>query len=250
MKLGFPATAFWLLSIVFAFAHSPYFTISQPIRLPDGTLGEMRLLHGDGIMAADLARIVLFDSAGRLLAKSHRSTGLTMLCEPDRLSCRGYDRHSREVIVFDPPRFKSDGPLLSDMGDRRDNDPIWALEADPENWGFLRKPAELSDIWIGLIDELLHPLVIFGGATVALTWLAVGSALRSTPASRGRRSRIVRALAIPLVWLAIGASLLFLLAGALLVLDSWPILLVSTTLGAILAEGLKWIGRRSKWRPG
>jgi hypothetical protein len=54
-------------------AHSPYFSRSAEISLPDGSRGQLRLLHGDGIMASDPVRLVLLDPSGRLLARSEKA---------------------------------------------------------------------------------------------------------------------------------------------------------------------------------
>ncbi|WP_204312067.1 hypothetical protein, partial [Escherichia coli] len=51
-------------------AHSPYFTESVEIALPDGRTGQLSVLRGDGILGADPARAVIVDADGRSLART------------------------------------------------------------------------------------------------------------------------------------------------------------------------------------
>jgi hypothetical protein len=51
-----------------ASAHSPYYTQIAKIRFPDGQVGEVRLLHGDGIVYTDPVRPVIVDQQWRLVA--------------------------------------------------------------------------------------------------------------------------------------------------------------------------------------
>ena len=70
-----PAKLLLALATLFAFvdtghAHRPYFTQSAKIALPDGKIGEMRLLHGDGIFFTDPVRVIVIDASGRLAGYS------------------------------------------------------------------------------------------------------------------------------------------------------------------------------------
>ena len=49
-----------------AFAHRPYYTQVEKIRLPNGDIGEVRLLNGDEIMVADPVRAVIVDPQNKL----------------------------------------------------------------------------------------------------------------------------------------------------------------------------------------
>lgn len=120
-------------------ARRPYFTQPEAVLLPDGQPGEMRILHGDGILLADPARIVVLDRGGRLLARSHRSAPVSLVCHQDRRSCWGYDHGTNRVLTLDPARFRYGGPFVPGTTER---DGLWDLEGGEESWGFaVRSPS-------------------------------------------------------------------------------------------------------------
>jgi hypothetical protein len=88
-----------------ASAHSPYFTRTERITLPNGQAGELRLLHGDGIFFADPIRVLVLDAEGRLLARSHRTVPVALSCKPDH-QCQVFDLAEDNVLELDPSTFR------------------------------------------------------------------------------------------------------------------------------------------------
>lgn len=124
------------------FAHRPYFTQVEPIILPNGQPGEMRLLHGDGIFFADPTRILVLDQNQRLLARSRRGGPVILLCSPDRNSCVGYDDGSG--LVVDSTSFRS-GPIVPGL-DQDNRSKLSDLESGEESWGFTVRIASVAEI--------------------------------------------------------------------------------------------------------
>ncbi|TPG34875.1 hypothetical protein EAH89_30595 [Roseomonas nepalensis] len=122
-------------------AHRPYFTHVERIVLPDGQPGEMRLLKGDGILLADPVRILVLDRDGRLLARSHQSGAMVLLCDRDRRSCRGYD--GAAVLLLDPASFRH-GQSVPGLTDA-ERSGLLAFETGDESWGFVIRRASLAD---------------------------------------------------------------------------------------------------------
>lgn len=140
---------FLVLTLAFALAacrpshaHRPYFTQVEPVVLPDGQPGEMRLLRGDGIFLADPARILVLDQEGRLLARSHQSTAMFLLCDHDRRSCSGYDGSS--VLTLDPASFRSGAVVPGLSRDERSG--LWKFEDGAESWGFTVGWASIAQV--------------------------------------------------------------------------------------------------------
>jgi hypothetical protein len=125
-----------------AWAHSPYFTQAEPIVLPDGRPGEMRLLHGDGIFFADPVRIVVLDRDKRLLARSEQHVPLSLICDRNRRSCWGYDHWSHQVLLLDPASFRTGGQVEPGAKER---DGLWNIEAGVDSWGFTARDASIAE---------------------------------------------------------------------------------------------------------
>lgn len=126
-----------------ASAHRPYFTQSEPVVLPDGQPGEMRLLRGDGIVFADPYRVlILLDRDSRLLALSHRSVPITLVCRHGQASCWAYDHGTGQVLIPDPASFRRDGPVVPGR-DQRDG--LYEIESINDSWGFAARDASLAE---------------------------------------------------------------------------------------------------------
>jgi len=125
-----------------ALAHSPYFTQAEPIVLPDGRPGEMRLLHGDGIFFADPVRIVVLDRDKRLLARSEQHVPLSLICDRNRSSCWGYDHWSHQVLLLDAASFRTGGQVVPGAKER---DGLWNIEAGIDSWGFTARDASIAE---------------------------------------------------------------------------------------------------------
>jgi hypothetical protein len=85
-------------------AHSPYFTDVERLRLPDGAMGEARLLNGDGIIGPDPVRVLILDAAGRLLARSRKSVLMGFSCRENG-QCLIFDLHNGKVLDLEPSSF-------------------------------------------------------------------------------------------------------------------------------------------------
>lgn len=151
---------FWLTAAGSASAHRPYFTKAQPILLPDGQRGEMRIVAGDGIFVADPVRIVILDAESRLIARSPQTQWLSLVCDAP-LRCHGYDHLSGEVIEPDPTTFGRDGPLVPSFDERDD---LRDVEAGEASWGVKVRPATwgewLSAEWSQWRDTPLRGYVL------------------------------------------------------------------------------------------
>lgn len=120
-------------------AHSPYFTQSLEITLPDGRTGQLRVLKGDGILGADPARAVILDAEGRSLARTPRTFVIQLVCDAAR-RCIAVDPGSWTTYEIDPASFRV-GQVI-----RLREDAIWDLEHGPEAWGFRARPASLPEL--------------------------------------------------------------------------------------------------------
>ena len=125
-----------------ASARRPYFVQAEPILLPDGQPGEIRLLRGDGIIFADPYRILVLDRDSRLLALSHESVPLSLICRPGQTSCWGYDHETGRVLVLDPNAFRIGGPIVPGRDER---DGLYEIAGDYDSWGFAGRDASLAE---------------------------------------------------------------------------------------------------------
>ncbi len=127
----------WLTATGPASAHSPYFTETQPILLPDGQRGEMRIIAGDGIVAADPVRIIILDAERRLIARGPKTWWLSLVCDAP-LRCHGYDHSSGDVIEPDPTTFRQNGAHVPPFSE---SDNLWDIEDGDDTWGIKVRPA-------------------------------------------------------------------------------------------------------------
>jgi hypothetical protein len=176
MKHPVTLTLAFLLAILAmgpAWAHRPYFSDVGKIRLPDGTLGEARLLNGDGIFGPDPVRVLILDAQNRLLARSHKSVLMALSCEQDG-RCLIFDLSRRKVLDLEPSSFRQ-GAVVPGADDR---DSLWDLEDGEEIWGFAPRnptPGERLKSYGLLWQKSLPAIVIDGlvGIACALTALAM-----------------------------------------------------------------------------
>ena len=121
-------------------AHSPYFTKSKPLALPDGTLGQIRLLHGDGIVLADPVRAMILDAQGRPLARSPWSYSMVLDCDRDH-RCRVFNFDRLLTHQPAPAAFRVEPALDLDNED-------W-MYRETEGHGFATRRMTLSDFATG-----------------------------------------------------------------------------------------------------
>jgi hypothetical protein len=139
-----------------ALAHRPYFTHAEKVTLPDGSVGEMRLLRGDGIVFSDPGRVLVVDAAARLLARSPHFFLLVILCKPPR-ECRVVDLDKSRVFELDPATFRTGAVVPSDP------DLLWEFESGEASWGFGARDATFAELieaniamaWQSPVDLLL-----------------------------------------------------------------------------------------------
>ncbi len=221
-----------------AHAHSPYFTKTEKIALPDGTTGEIRLLHGDGVMRSDPVRAVIVDAEGRSLARSPQSYAMAIRCSGTS-RCTAYDLEHFTVSQPDPKSFRVGEPV-SGVNER------WALERGANPWGFVTRRMWIADMVVGHAVYLRHnlyaaaiPLLLTG-----VSAMFVFGVLRPAP-SRRLYDRIV--------WYAIIAAA-FAIAGFLMLtnllmlivtgLPSQLWLLLSASAGAAVGLLFLWRAHR------
>lgn len=120
-------------------AHRPYFTRSEPVILPNGQTGEMRIIARDGIFAADPTRLLVLDSTGRLLARSKPYDFVDLVC-PAAMLCYGYDLSSGNILEPDPATFLANGILIPALDQPR-ADSMWDVGEDDEAFGLRDRPA-------------------------------------------------------------------------------------------------------------
>lgn len=183
----------WLTGLAPALAHRPYITRSEPIILPDGRAGEMRMLHGDGIFLADPMRLIVVDEGGRLVARSQRSVPMSMRCR-DR-TCTGYDHSLDQVLELDASTFRSDGPVVDATGGD-----LWEIEDGDSHWGFKARSAGFSDqaaAELALARSVAGPLLtlcLIGAAAMAFLRLIRTPFVGSTKSIWEKGVQIVAAL--------------------------------------------------------
>lgn len=197
-------TAFFAIVATPASAHRPYFTQVGKIALPNGRMGEARLLNGDGILGPDPVRVLILDAGGKLLARSHQSRSMTISCKGAG-HCLIMDHSSGKVLVPDPAAFRN-GPPVPGLADEDRND-LWDLEAGVEHWGFVSREATLTEMLAG------YWMLIWGSLPLMLFNMAVGAFCVGVLAAtifikRSKRTRIAQTVAaIFAVILLIGCGL-------------------------------------------
>lgn len=142
-----------------AHAHRPYFTQIEKAVLPDGQMGEMRLLHGDGIIIADPVRVVLLDARGWIVARSHDSHSMVIMCDAAN-RCRVFDGEQSLMLDPDPTSFR---PRALDGGEAVN---YWDSADGSESWGFDTRRASIR-------DNILGNLALALGSKFHLTVFAV-----------------------------------------------------------------------------
>jgi hypothetical protein len=125
-----------------AFAHRPYYSQVEKIRLADGEIGELRLIHGDGIVFTDPVRPLIINSQGYLVAKGPIARSIVISCSGDH-RCMIVDLWGARVYEPEPGSFRQ-GPAQPAVRstDRTDD---WDLVGGDEAWGFTMRAASIQE---------------------------------------------------------------------------------------------------------
>jgi hypothetical protein len=184
-----------------ALAHSPYFRQTESFALPNGETGEIRLIHGDGILGPDPIWTVVINSQGTVIARSEQAVQMVIVCRAEH-RCHGFNLTRRLVLEPDPAIFKQ-GPDALD---------VWGVIGGVprgDGWGFRERPATAIEVLEATIafarNNILAFLVPF---IAAASVVGVFLRLRQWPP---RRSRLTW-----LIW--IGAVVLRLVIAAVLLM--------------------------------
>lgn len=224
-------------------AHRPYFTDVGRIRLPDGTLGEARLLNGDGILGPDPVRVLILDAQNRLLARSHKSVLIALSCEDDG-RCLIFDLSRRKVLDLEPSSFRQ-GAVVPGADDR---DNLWDLDDGEEAWGFApRNPTSGERLKsYGLLWQKSLPATVIDG----LVGIACGLiALAMFRLGRAKLTRTVEKVAAILATLGLlgGGLFLVLISGLFSYLGGLPLAMWLLSLG--LGAGTVLLGSKAAAAP-
>lgn len=217
-----------------ASAHSPYFTQTEKLALPDGRVGTIRLLHGDGILLADPVRAMVLDDQGRPLARSSWSGAMTISCDREH-RCRVYDFTQLKRHEPDPASFRAEAGL--DLANE-DFGPV----RGQEGYGFASRrmtPADfiLSHAAYVAQNKFFSSVAFVAGAFAIMIALV---------ARLSARSKTAIGTALHYFFVAVGfvliAPLLALASLATLLLAGMPILLwlLLSSAGAIAAGFMFW----------
>lgn len=234
-----------------ALAHRPYVTRSEPIVLPDGRAGEMRMLHGDGIFLADPVRLIVVDDSGRLVARSRRAVPMSMSCQ--NKVCIGYDHSRDQVLELDAGTFRPDGPIVSPS-----RDDLWEIEDGESHWGFKARSAGFWDqaaAELALARSVAGPLLVLcfiGAVAMAFLRLMRTPFVRPAPSFWAKSVQIIVALGGVAVAFALLMFALYLAALMGLSVVTWFVGLAGGAVALQFAIMLKrtiakhfWSGRAS-----
>ncbi len=225
-----------------AFAHRPYYSRIESIRLATGEIAQVRLLHGDGIFFTDPVRPLIVNSKGQLVARGPKARSIVISCK-DNHHCLIVDLWNGRVYDLEPGSFQQ-GPLQPAVqdGDRTDD---WNLEEGDESWGFTMRQASAREMMtanLALARRSVFGLVVIAGPA------GIG-AFALVPLRLNHQSRSARLLTRIILFLVGFIIFLFLIAltfwFSVLAGLSFEIWLVPTVLGA----GSVWLAAGiSRWR--
>jgi hypothetical protein len=232
--LVFFAVAGFVIASVPALAHRPYYSQIERIRLSNEEIGEVRLLHGDGIFFTDPVRPIIVDAKGRLVARGSKARSIVISCS-DEHACLIVDLWGGRVYDLEPASFRQ-GPVQPDVqdGDRTGD---WDLEDGDESWGFTLRDA-------GALELLAANLMVARQSALGLAMiaaLAAVGALALMPLRLNLQSRHLRFFIRTVLLLAGLMVFLF-----LLIVTLWFSMLSGLTLGmwlvpTVLGAGTVWL---------
>lgn len=193
-----------------AVAHSPYYSQTERIEVFEGKPAEIKLLHGDGIIAGDPVRAIIVDGESHLLAISPLATSLHISCvlQYRVRYCLAYDDISAVVYEPDLATLERGRIIEEDEKPVRDAYP----EDMGESFGFKMRSATLMEIIRFEGDKIIaYPLV----AASSLIWWTLTALLlapqiwRLYPTKGIRRKWSASTIAADLLRLLCFAGLMF-----------------------------------------
>lgn len=152
-------------------AHSPYFGQSEEIDLPGFGAIQFAVLYGDGVIFADPARVVVFDSDGTLLAVTPLSVTLFIQCQRSDKEpfCQVYDELSGHVFE---PAYES---WVRSGAIAQDGRPVQDPELMKAEYGFTQRSATFAETTSFTVAGILNArLVTF---LSALWWFVAWSSV-------------------------------------------------------------------------
>jgi hypothetical protein len=174
-----------------ASAHQPYFSQSEVISGAGSDTVQIKLLRGDGIIAADPYRAVIVAEGGRLLGASPMSTMLSIDCEQDegRRVCRVYDAATQLVFEPSPEAFRDGGIVEAD------GRPLTYPEDITAEFGFEVRSATAAETLRFEAKRLLFrwPTTLFAVAWWAVFWV-LGAPLAEAAMGRNRRHSVLQTI--------------------------------------------------------
>jgi hypothetical protein len=240
--------AITIAGVTSAMAHRPYFTQVEKIRLPNGEMGEARLLNGDGILGPDPVRVIILDPQGRLLARSHQSISMNLSCQEEG-RCLIFDFTNDQILDLDASTFQQ-GEQVPGLADEHRND-LWDLESGQDAWGFTPRELTQSErpasLW-ALVIQYLSVIIINGliGALCSLLGLKILVRIKI----RNVAFLELLAAAFALLVLAPIGAFLVLVSGYLSVIAGLPMMIwlaSITTGGGIFLAGYSLVRATRSW---
>ena len=126
-----------------------------PVTLPDGSAGRIEILHGDGFLGADPARVQIRDAAGAVLAWTRADVAAVFSC-PDRATvgaCRAFlfgQAPWPRVWAPDPAGFAWDARPVSPPRPGEWTGPFPGFDSRPGPIGFREVGGSVSSWGLGL----------------------------------------------------------------------------------------------------
>ena len=240
-----------------ALAHRPYFTQIEKIRLPNGEMGEARLLNGDGILGPDPVRVVVVDAQSRLLARSRKSGSMALVCREEG-PCFIFDFSAGKILDLVPASFRQ-GPYVPGPSDNERNN-LWDLEDGSESWGFVHRDPSFGEMALSYKMLVLGnwPMLSFNIVIGVMCALLLAGAMIIVKAAiiaiREKRNQYFRVFMTSLAILIVAAMGLFiaLVSGFFSLMGGltfWP-WFASLCFGGVLALVCFRIRKRSQARVG
>jgi hypothetical protein len=224
-----------------AHAHSPYFTQSEKFALPDGTVGQIRLLHGDGVILSDPVRVMILDAQGRPLARSPWAFAMLLDCDRDH-RCRAFNFDRLLIHQPNPGTFRSETAL--DLG----NEDYSFRET--EGHGFTTRRMTPLDLVSGYAAYLTQHWIVSAiavttsGLGILLVLFVNGSAPPTTWRDKALHYFLFAVLGLAITPIFVALTLVTLLFAEMPILMWFSLSAFGAVAAALLFYGLRWLNAR------